>query len=102
ARYVFTGVVAPLRLPDQAARTQPYRLTTPGRYLHHVAFVFGEPFPGAPVSTHFDEVNNVFELHTRFEAQSPHEDAFGELHILADTVAAADWQAHRDKINKIG
>ena len=102
ARYVFTGLVAPLRLPDQASRTQPYRLTMPGRYLHHVAFVFGEPFPGAPVSNHFDEVNNTFELHTRFEMQSPHEDAFGELHILADTVAAADWQAHRDKINKIG
>ena len=102
ARYVFAGLVAPLRLPDQASRTQPYRLATPGRYLHHVAFVFGEPFPGAPGSTHFDEVNNTFELHTRFEMQSPREDAFGELRILADTVAAADWQAHRDKINKIG
>ena len=45
----------PLRLPDQAARTQPYRLAT-GRYLHQVAFDFGEPSPGTPRSTRFDEL----------------------------------------------
>ena len=101
ARYVMAGLVAPLRLPDQATRTQPFRIASPGRYLHHVAFQFGEPFPGAPNTTRFDETNKTFDLHIRFEMQSPRQDAYGELRLLTDTVAAADWQAHRDKINKI-
>jgi lipoprotein NlpI/transglutaminase-like putative cysteine protease len=99
-RYALFGLAVPLRLPDQATRTQPYRIASPGRYLHHTSVVFGEPFPGAPVSTHIDETNDVFDLHVRFEAQSPREDAYGELRLLADTVAPADWQAHRDKLNK--
>ncbi len=99
-RYALFGLAVPLRLPDQATRTQPYRIALPGRYLHHTSVVFGEPFPGAPISTHVDETNNVFDLHVRFEAQSPREDAYGELRLLADTIAPADWQAHRDKLNK--
>ena len=100
-RYALYGLAVPLRLPDQATRTQPYRIGPPGRYLHHASVVFGEPFPGAPVSTHLDETNNVFDLRIRFEAQSPRQDAYGELHLLADTIAPADWQAHRDKLNKV-
>ncbi|MEP6503863.1 MAG: DUF3857 domain-containing protein, partial [Betaproteobacteria bacterium] len=99
--YVMAGLAAPLRLPDQATRTQPFRISQPGRYLHHVAVVFGEPFPGAPTSNHFDETNKVFDLHIRFDTQSPREDAVGELRLLADTVGPEDWQAHRDKLNKV-
>ena len=100
--YVLAGLVTPLRLPNDAVRTQPYRIGSPGRYLHRVAFAFGEPFPGAPKTNHFDETNKVFDLHVRSEMQSPREEVVGELHLLTDTIPAADWQAHRDKINKIG
>ena len=99
-RYALYGLAVPLRLPDEATRTQPYRIAQPGRYLHHASVVFGEPYAGAPVSAHVDETNNVFDLHVRFEAQSPRQDAYGELRLLADTIASADWQAHRDKLNK--
>jgi lipoprotein NlpI/transglutaminase-like putative cysteine protease len=98
--YALYGLAVPLRIPDQATRTQPYRIGQPGRYLHHARIEFGEPFPSNPVNTHVEETNSVFDLHVRFEAQSPHEDAYGELRLLADTIAPADWQAHRDKLNK--
>jgi len=99
-RYVLSGLVAPLRLPDQARRTHAFRIT-PGRYLHQVVYGFGETTPGAPRNAHFDEVNKVFELHTRSDTQAQRQVMDGELHVLTDTVPAADWQAHRDKINKI-
>lgn len=98
--YLLTGLVQPLRLPDQASRTQPFQLST-GRYLHRVVYEFGEPSPGSSRNTHFDEVNTVFELHTRFDMQSQRQEVTGELRLLADIVPAADWTAHRDKINKI-
>ena len=101
-RFVMDALAAPLRLPDQSARTLPYRIPQPGRYLQHVAMVFGEPFPGAPASTHVDETNKIFDLHVKFDVQSPREDVVGELHLLADAIAPEDWQAHRDKLNKVG
>jgi lipoprotein NlpI len=99
-RFVLSSLVAPLRMQDQATRTQPYRLPR-GRYLHKAVFEFGEPFPGAPQDVHFDEANDFFELHTHSVAQSPREEVDGELDMLADAVPAADWPAHREKVNKI-
>ncbi len=99
-RFVLSGLAAPLRLPDQATRTQPYRVGI-GLYLHNVVFEFGEPSPGTPRNSRFDETNQVFDLHIRFEAQPSRNDVFGELHIVSDVIPAADWQAHRDKINKV-
>ena len=100
-RYAMGALVSPLRLPDQAARTQPLRIQT-GRFLQHVVFDFGEPFPGVQNTPRFDEVNDIFELHTRAEIQSPRQEMFGELHLVADAIPAAEWTAHRERINKIG
>jgi len=99
-RFVLYALVGPLRLQDQATRSQPYRLPR-GRYLHKAVFEFGEPFPGAPQDVRFDEANDFFELHTHAVAQSPREEMDGELDMLADAVPAADWPAHRDKVNKV-
>ena len=99
--YVLYGLAMPLRVPDQATRTQGYRMAPPGRYLHHASVTYGEPFPGAPTNTRFDETNDVFDLHVRLEAQSPRQDAYGELHLVGDAIAPANWQAHRDKLNKM-
>ena len=100
-RYAMTALVPPLRLPDQATRTQPLRMQT-GRFLQHIVFDFGEPYPGQQNTPRFDEVNDIFELHMRGEAQSPHLDLFGELRLLVDAIPAAEWTAHRDRLNKIG
>jgi len=100
-RYALGTLVSPLRLPDQAARTQAYRLQT-GRFLQHVAFDFGEPFPGVQNTPRFDETNDVFELHTHSEIQSPRQDMYGELHLLTDTIPASAWSAHRDRVLKVG
>jgi len=100
-RYTLGTLVSPLRLPDQAARTQAYRLQT-GRFLQHVVFDFGEPFPGVQNTPRFDETNDAFELHTHSEIQSPRQDMFGELHLLTDTIPASAWAAHRDRVLKVG
>jgi lipoprotein NlpI/transglutaminase-like putative cysteine protease len=99
-RFALAGLAAPLRLPDQASRTQPYRRAT-GRYLHDAAFEFGEPSPGQPHDSRFDESNKAFDLHMRFETKPLRQDVFGELHIIADVIPAADWTAHRDKVYKM-
>lgn len=99
-RFALAGLAAPLRLTDQATRTQPYRVAV-GRYLHNVVFDFGEPSPGTGHDSRFDESNKVFDLHIRFESQPSRQQVFGEVHMASDVIPAADWQAHRDKINKV-
>ena len=98
-RYVMTTLVPPLRLPDQPVRTQPFRIQT-GRYLQHVVFDFGEPFPGVQNTPRYDDVNDIFELHAHTQAQSPRQEMFGELHLLTDTIPAAGWTAHRERMNR--
>ena len=98
--YAMGALARPLRLPDQPTRTQPIRIQT-GRFLQHVVFDFGEPFPGVQNVPRYDEVNDIFDLHMRVEVQSPRQEMTGELHLLTDTVPAAEWTAHRDRIGKV-
>ncbi|MBW8779226.1 MAG: DUF3857 domain-containing protein [Burkholderiales bacterium] len=99
-RYAMGALARPLRLPDQPTRTQSLRSQT-GRFLQRVVFDFGEPFPGVQNMPRFDEVNDLFELHTHGEAQSPRQEMSGELHLLTDTIPASEWTAHRDRVIRI-
>lgn len=100
-RYAMYGLIAPLRSPEQASRTQPFRLGMPGRFLHSVRFEYGEPSSMTPASAHFDENNAQFELHVRFESGAQQQTFDGELRVTADEVSPAQWPAYREGLNKV-
>lgn len=100
-RFVLYGLYAPLRMPDQSTRTQPFALASPGRYLQTVRYDFGDAMPPPQNATHFDEVNNNFELHVKFEAIPSGQQISGELDQLTDQIAPQDWVAYREALNKI-
>jgi lipoprotein NlpI/transglutaminase-like putative cysteine protease len=100
-RFATSHLVEPLRLPDQVPRTRPLLVAAAGRYLEKVVFVFGEESPIPPDSKHFDESNKHFELRLRFDMAPSRQEAAGELHLLVDTIPAAEWAAYRDELVKV-
>lgn len=94
-------VVAPLRLPDQPARTRPFALPGAGRYLHKTVFDLGEETPAQANTTRFDETNKQFGLHVQYETQPRHHEIRGELRQLVPAVEAADWPVYRDKVTRL-
>lgn len=99
--FALIDLMSPLRLPDQTPRTRPLRVAMPGLYRHSLRFVFGEEAFSQPSSNRFDESNEHFELHVRYEGQRQEQLVDGELRLTADEIAAAQWERYRQQLQKV-
>jgi lipoprotein NlpI/transglutaminase-like putative cysteine protease len=99
--FALTTLIAPLRLPDQTPRSQAMRIGMPGRYTHQLRYEFGDDTYSQPSSGRFDESNAHFTLQLRYKSDSRSQQTDGELQLVADSIAAGQWSAYRDQLNKI-
>lgn len=96
----FPVLMSVLRLPDQSPRTRPLRLSLPGIYRQSVVMRFAEDVYRKPATERVDEVATHFRLSLAIAGQANTQRVDGELRVLNDTVAVADFQRHRDALIK--
>ncbi len=97
---VLVSMVDPLRVPNQAPRTQPFRVPNPGIFRQTVTVEFPEEIFTKPISDRFDERNPQFELHAKLEGAADRMRVDGELRITSTTIPAAEWQTYMQRVQK--
>jgi lipoprotein NlpI/transglutaminase-like putative cysteine protease len=100
--FAFWSLVQAAAHPNEATRTRPFRIGTPGVFRHELAFEYPEDvvreFRPPPA---FDESNATFAMHWSVEGDRRHAHIRTELRLLAEEVDPASWPGYVERLEKI-
>ena len=90
-----------IQVPDTPERKHPFRLPFPGVYRHSVTFEFPEAVYRRTESRRAGEHDAYVTLQTLSETAPDRARVSGELRILKDQIAPADWRTFQATLKKM-
>jgi lipoprotein NlpI len=95
------NLAANIQVPNTQARKHPFRLPFPGIYRHSVALEFPEALYRRADTRRTDEHDAYVSMRTLAEVAPTRAKVSGELRILKDDIAPADWHSFHATLKKM-